>query len=625
MRIPDEKIDEVRRAIDIVELISSAVALKKRGKNYLGLCPFHEEKTPSFSVSPEKQMYHCFGCGVGGNVFTFLMESERVSFVEAVRTLAERAGVTLPSATQEDRERATEQEILYDACRRAGLHFHRNLTSTQEGKAALEYLRGRGFSDETIRKFGLGYSINSWDDLLKYAQQEKLDLSVLEKAGLILKREDGSGLYDRFRGRAMFPIFSVSGRTIAFGARKLHAEDPLGKYINSPETPIYSKSHVLYGLSHAREAIREKGFAILVEGYADLISVYQAGIENIVATSGTALTEEQTRLIGRYAQAITLVYDADSAGSRAALRGVDVIIENGFDVSIATLPEKDDPDSFIRRQGADGFQQLLKDAVSFLDFKAGMFQAEGLLETPEGKARALRSIVGTIAKVGDELKRNFYVQFLSEKYGIYQSVLFRELERMMVQERRHARPTQPEARSAVRTRAGVQGGDSDADRELLPAAERDLLRVTLEQGRAMADYVLSHFDPEELQHPAVRKVFGQLKARSGADWDLHALMDGMEEEGMRRFLADLLFRRHDISKGWAETGSEPAEPDPWEVAERSLVALLQRGLDREIEETMRDLREAESRGESLLRFQQLIMELQQRKRDLARAGLKREE
>jgi DNA primase len=625
MRIPDEKIDEVRRATDIVDLISTAVALKKRGKNYLGLCPFHEEKTPSFSVSPEKQMYYCFGCGVGGNVFTFLMESERVSFVEAVRSLAERAGVTLPSATQEDRERATEQEILYEACRTAGLHFHKNLTSTREGKAALEYLQGRGFSAETIRKFGLGYSMNSWDDLVTHARNEKLDLAVLEKAGLILKREDGSGLYDRFRGRAMFPIFSVSGRTIAFGARKMHQDDPLGKYINSPETPIYSKGRVLYGLSHAREAIRDMGFAILVEGYADLISVYQAGIENIVATSGTALTEDQTRLIGRYAQAITLVYDADSAGSRAALRGVDVVIENGFDVNVATLPEKHDPDSFVRQHGADGFRQLLKDAVSFLDFKAGMFQAEGLLETPEGKARALRSIVGTIAKVGDELKRNFYVQFLSEKYGIYQSVLFRELERMMAQERRTAHPPHPQSRSTVRTRSGVKGDEASADAEQPPAAERDLLKVTLEQGRSVADYVFSHIDPDEFQHPAVRQVFGQLKARAGEDWNLHMVIDGLEEESMRRFLADLLFRHHDISKSWAEAGSEPAEPDPWEVAERSIVALLQRGLDRKIEDTMGQLKEAESRGESLLPFQQMIMQLQQEKRDLTLAGLKREE
>ncbi len=625
MRIPDEKIDEVRRATDIVELISSAVALKKRGKSYLGLCPFHEEKTPSFSVSPEKQMYYCFGCGAGGNVFTFLMESERVSFVEAVRTLAERAGVALPSATQEDRERATEQEILYDACRTVGLYFHRNLTSGPEGKAALEYLHGRGFTDETIRKFGLGYAMHSWDALVAHAQQEKLDLPTLEKAGLILKREDGSGFYDRFRGRAMFPIFSVSGRTIAFGARKLRPDDPLGKYINSPETPVYSKSHVLYGLSHAKEAIREKGSAILVEGYVDLISVFQAGIENIVATSGTALTEEQTRLVGRYAQAVTIVYDADSAGSRAALRGVDLIIENGFDVSVATLPDKDDPDSFIRRHGAEGFRELLKGAVSFLDFKAGMFQAEGLLETPEGKARALRSIVGTIAKVGDELKRSFYIQFLAEKYGIYQSVLFRELERMMAQERRSRRPPPAQERVPVTARPGVQGGVPDPGRGVLPAAERDLLKVTLEQGGAMADYVLAHVDPEELQHPVARQVFRQLKARGGTGWDLHTVMGGMEDESMQRFLADLLFRRHDISKGWAEVGSEPDEPDPWDVAERSIVVLQQRRLDREIEEIMRRLKEAESRGESLLSFQQMIMQLQERKRDLSRAGLKKEQ
>ncbi len=621
MRIPDEKIDEVRRATDIVELISSSVSLKKRGKNFLGLCPFHQEKTPSFSVSPEKQMFYCFGCGVGGNVFTFVMESERVSFVEAVRALAERAGIALPAATQEDRARATEQETLYEACRRAGLYFHKVLTSGPEGKTALEYLRGRGFSDETIRRFGLGYSHNTWDSLVTYAREEKLDLTTLEKAGLILRREDGSGHYDRFRGRAMFPIFSVSGRTLAFGARKLRQDDPLGKYINSPETPIYSKSHVLYGLSHAKEAIREKESVLVVEGYADLISLFQAGFENVVATSGTALTEDQIRLIGRYAQAITLVYDADSAGSRAALRGVDLVIENGFDVKVATLPQKEDPDSFVRKSGREGFQDRIEQAVSFLDFKAGMFRAEGMLETPEGKARAVRSIVGTIAKMGDELKRNFYIQFLAEKYGIYQSVLFRELEKMINQERR--RPRSPQSATSASVTAGpvARVPDRETEGSEPPAAERELLRVTLEQGSEMAEYVLGQIDPEEFQHPGIRHVFRLLRERGEGGWDLHTLIEGVEDRSVQRFLADLLFRRYDISKGWAEV----AEPDPWEIAERSIIAFRQGGLDREIQEAMRLLKEAESRGESLLTFHRTILELQQRKRELTQTGLKGKE
>ena len=287
MRIADDTIEEVRRASDIVDVISQYLQIKKRGKNYLGLCPFHQEKTPSFNVSADKQMYHCFGCGVGGNVFTFVMEHEKVSFVEAVRTLAQRAGITLPADGAGARGESTEHEGLYEACKTAGLYYYETLVHSVEGKFALEYFRHRGFSDGTMMKFGLGYSRNSWDGLVGLAAERKLDIAQFERAGLLLKREDGT-YYDRFRGRAMFPIFSPSGRTVGFGARKMRDDDPLGKYINSPETPIYVKSRSLYGLYQSKEAIRAQEFAVLVEGYADLLSVYQAGVENVVASSGTA-------------------------------------------------------------------------------------------------------------------------------------------------------------------------------------------------------------------------------------------------------------------------------------------------------------------------------------------------
>ncbi len=408
MRIPDEKVDEIRNATDIVDVISAVVRLRKRGKSYIGLCPFHQEKTPSFTVSADKQMYHCFGCGVGGNVFTFLMERDKLSFVEAVRVAAERAGIALPAEGSAENGGNTVQEQLFDLTRLAGLHFHDNLVNSVEGKLALEYFLHRGFTESTIRKFGLGYAMNSWDDLLGFARRENIEPALLDKAGLLVRREDGSGYYDRFRGRAIFPIFSTNGRTIAFGARKLREDDPLGKYINSPETPIYSKSRVLYGLSLAKETIREREFALLVEGYADLITVFQAGFENVVASSGTALTVEQIQLLSRYARRITLVYDADSAGSKATLRGGDLILEHDLDVRVAELPPGEDPDSFVRKHGAKAFQDLLEGAVSFLDFRAQQLQAEGLFSTPEGKAQALRQLVETVARVNDELKRTFF-------------------------------------------------------------------------------------------------------------------------------------------------------------------------------------------------------------------------
>ena len=412
MRIPDEKVDEVRNATDIVDVISSVVRLRKRGKSYVGLCPFHQEKSPSFTVSADKQMYHCFGCGVGGNVFTFLMERDKLSFVEAVRVLAERAGITLPAEGSAEGGANAEQEQLYELTRLVGLHFHDNLVNSVEGNLALEYFHHRGFTETTIRKFGLGYAKNSWDDLIAFARRENIEPALLDKAGLVVRREDGSGYYDRFRGRAIFPIFATNGRTIAFGARKLREDDPLGKYINSPETPVYSKSRVLYGLSLAKEAIREREFALLVEGYADLITVFQAGFENIVASSGTALTVEHIQLLSRYAHRITLVYDADSAGSKATLRGGDLILEHDLDVRVAELPPGEDPDSFVRKHGAKAFQVLVEGAVSFLDFRAQQLQAEGLFSTPEGKAQAIRQLVETVARVKDELKRTFFLKRL---------------------------------------------------------------------------------------------------------------------------------------------------------------------------------------------------------------------
>ena len=351
MRIPDYKIDEIRSANDIVEVISSFVQLKRRGKNFLGLCPFHKEKTPSFTVSPDKQMYHCFGCGKGGNIYTFVMEMEKVTFVEAVRSLAERAGITI-QMEETSPDQASESENLYQACRFAGLHFYKNLTESAEGKFALKYFHDREFSDDTIRVFGLGYSLNSWDGLLVAAQLEGIPVDHLVKAGLVRSREDGSGHYDYFRGRAMFPIFSTSGRVIAFGARKLREDDSIqGKYINSPETPVYSKSRVVFGLFQSKEAVRSENNALMVEGYADTISLFQAGVQNVVASSGTALTPDQLRLVRKYAKSLTLVYDADSAGSQATVRGVDLALEHGFDVKIVPLPKGEDPDSFVRKNG----------------------------------------------------------------------------------------------------------------------------------------------------------------------------------------------------------------------------------------------------------------------------------
>ena len=599
MRISDSKIDEIRSASDIVDIISSYSPLKKRGKNFIGLCPFHQEKTPSFTISAEKQMYHCFGCGKGGNVFTFIMELEKVSFVEAVRTLAERAGILLPREGAQDSAQQTENELLYDACRRIAKHFYDNLVSTVEGKLALEYFHHRGFTDETIRKFGLGYSLNSWNDVVELGQRDGIGATILERAGLLVKRDDGSGWYDRFRGRAMFPIFSPTGRVIGFGARKLREEDTIaGKYINSPETPIYEKSRVLYGLFQAKDAIREKEFAILVEGYADLISLFQSGIQNVVASSGTALADEQVRLIGRYTKSITLVYDADSAGSKATMRGVDIIIENDLDVKIAELPQGEDPDSFVRKQGRKAFEDLLDHAVSFLDFKAAHFRAAGLLNTPEGQTRAVRSIVETIARMKDELKRNFYIKHLSQQYGMYESVLFRELERQLGTRGKSISRKSPvevqEQREAV-TKSAVTP---------IPAAERDLLTLMLEHGNEMVSFVLERLSPEMLTNATSGKIFGLIgeQAREGKEWTPDLLLNRVDDEETKRTITEMMFSKDEISSGWAEMDSLPDEVDPKIIAERCLAILRGQQLDQLIRENQQRLNEASAKGEPLKEY-----------------------
>lgn len=610
MRIPDSIIDEIRTASDIVDVISQHVPLKKRGKNYTGLCPFHQEKTPSFSVSADKQMFYCFGCGKGGNVFTFVMEHDKVSFVEAARTLAKRAGIVIPEETTEDSAKATENEKLYAACRIAAEQFTRNLLESVEGKLALEYFKHRGFSQETIGRFGLGYSMNAWDGLARHVERAGLDAGTFERAGLIMKREDGSGLYDRFRGRTMFPVFSPSGRVIAFGARKMRDDDPLGKYINSPETPIYDKSRNLYALSQAREAIRAQEFAVLVEGYADAISLYQSGSENVVSSSGTALTEDQIRLLGRYTRAVTLVYDADSAGSKATLRGVDLVIEGGLDVRVVRLPAGEDPDSFVRKHGGAEFRKLLDRAVSFIDFKAEFFRDQGLLATPEGKTKAVRSIVETLARMNDELKRTFFLKSVAEKYDIYESVLYRELERILGagSARSRSEPGREPAPSLV------GGSGETSPRPPLPsAAEQDLLRVILEHKGEAISFIFSHITVEHFIHPLSKAALAVILEQPDDSWDPMVLFDRVDDPALKSYLAGLLASKYEISRTWAAIGSEPDVADPKKIAEDAILRLKTQALDRRIEEVYRRLKAAGGHGEGIAKYQEEMLSLQKEK------------
>lgn len=605
MKIPQEKVDEIRGASDVVDVISTFVRLKKRGKDYLGLCPFHQEKTPSFSVSPTKQMFYCFGCHRGGDVVKFIMEYEKASYVEALEILAERAGITI-TRTEESYESANETEKLYTVMSFAARTFFNNLTKTTEGEFALKYFRERGFTNQTMTMFGLGYSLRGWEALINQAHEDGVGLDSLEKVGLIKRRDDGSN-YDTFRGRAMFPIFNTTGRVIAFGARKLYEDDNLGKYINSSENPIYHKSKVLYGLSQAKEAIRSRDFVVMVEGYADLISVFQAGTKNIVASSGTALTSEQIQLISRYTKNITLVYDADSAGANAMLRGVDLILEGGLDVRVVQLPEGDDPDSFVKKNGGEEFEELLKRAVSFIDFKANEFQRAGKFDSPEGKTDAVRGLVQSIAKIPDQLKRTFFIKDVAEKYQLYESTLYSVLEkfsRRVPQKFVQTIPSEvPEEERATNERTMTM--------DEMPMEEKEILSAVLEDPKEMIPFVFRNIQPEDFSHRSSRRIAEtilDLFDQTGKA-DSNQLIEQIIDEKEKTIVANITFNRYQLAERWNAIGSRASETRLYDIALGAIKLLKKKKLEHELAQNRIQMKDASLTGTDTIPFLQKQQDL----------------
>lgn len=432
-------IDSVFETARVEEVIGDFVQLKKSGSNFKGLSPFTDERSPSFMVSPVKQIWKDFSSGKGGNVVAFLMEHEHFSYPEAIKYLAKKYGIEIEELAQssEQKEEANERESLYLLSEFAKDYFHSTLVKTEEGKAiALSYFKERGFSEETIQKFELGYSPNSWDAFTSHAIKKGYLLDFLEKTGLTIVREEKQ--FDRFKGRVMFPILSLSGRTLGFGGRILTNDKKAAKYVNSPESDIYHKSQVLYGIYHAKQSIAKEDNCYLVEGYTDVIQLFQSGIHNVVSSSGTALTSDQIRLISRLTANITLLFDGDAAGLRASLRGVDLILEQGMNVKICTFPEGEDPDSFAKNNSLAELKQYLADnAQDFINLKASLLASEAKSD-PLRKAETIREIVVSISKIPDSIKREVYLQECARIMEISEAVLFNTMAQILQKERRDA-------------------------------------------------------------------------------------------------------------------------------------------------------------------------------------------
>ncbi len=528
MSIPQDKIEQVRLASDIVEVVSGYLTLQRRGKNYFGLCPFHSEKTPSFSVNPEMQIFHCFGCGAGGNVFNFIMRMERLTFPEAVRLLAKAAGIAIPEE-HEDASNLQEKEALFFANNLANEYFQKTLQESLEAEAARNYLQRRGLLPEAWLTYGIGYSPNKRDSLLKFAVEKALNPEIIFKAGLVLRNESGE-YYDRFRGRITFAIYNLSKQVIGFGARRI-VEDNSPKYINSPETEVYQKRYVLYGLHMTRESVRQKNQVIIVEGYTDFISLHQAGVTNVVATAGTSMTEEHAHLLRRYTANAVLLYDSDSAGAAATLRGADILLTSGFDVRICRMPAGQDPDSFVRNNGSTVMQANIAAAESLLDYRIRLLEEKGMLHTPSQKAEATRDLLASVAKIADPIQKSYVVRELAEKLRLEEAVLWTEVRRLERRQRLFVKGEESPPSSV----------GSDFFQGKRGAAELGLLEVAFSHPPFIST-ILSAIRADELVHPEIRAIFEQFEIDhlEGIEFDPQRYLVQIEDPFIAKRLTQLL-------------------------------------------------------------------------------------
>jgi len=427
LRFSTDLLEEIRNRCDIVDIISEYVHLKPAGKGFKGLCPFHEEKTPSFMVSPEKQLFHCFGCGEGGNVFNFLMKYEKLSFFEAVKMLAQKSGVPLPVDEEKEDILHKKKERLYKLNNLVANYYRECLFRTNQGKKIINYLKKRGINDTSVEKYKLGYAPPGWDALTNFLKKKGYSYEELIKAGLIKKSKTEGKYIDYFRDRIIFPIFNLSGRVIGFGGRVL--DDSLPKYINSPETLVYNKGSNLYSLNFAREDIRKKNYIIIVEGYTDVLITQQYEFNNIAASLGTALTTKQIDLIKRFTDTVLIAYDADSAGNMATLRSLDLLVKAGLEVKVIDLPLGYDPADFLIKKGRETFQNLIDRSLSLIDYKLKLLYSKYSIKTIEGKVKVVKGILPTLSVIGNEVELRAQTKKISDELKLSEEAILIEIKK----------------------------------------------------------------------------------------------------------------------------------------------------------------------------------------------------
>jgi DNA primase len=582
--------ERVKQQADIVRVIGEYVRLKKSGQNFTGLCPFHAEKSPSFAVHPTKQIYHCFGCGVGGDVFKFVMEMDKVAFPEAIRIVAEKCGIAIPrpkSSSPEERKENQQRTLLVEMHREAQTFFVQQLGGTLEGKAARAYLEDRGLDKDAIAGFGIGYAPSGGDALLRFLKSKYKEPLLIE-SGLVSRDQSGARMYDRFRRRITFPIANESGKIVAFGCRALGDDQP--KYLNSPETPIYSKSNVLYHLDRAKEALRRADFAVLVEGYMDAIAVARAGISNVVASCGTSLAEPQIKLLSRFTKRVIVNYDPDTAGQLATERSISLLLENDFEVRVLALPAMNltagdgtkysknaDPDLYIREMGVEAYTKLLKEAPPYVDYLIGRARHMDL-STGEGKLRAVNFLLPYVQKIPNRLLRSEWATRIAQQLRLEEPVLRAAL-----------------SKAAAERRSGLKVAPELVGRAAKPV-ERRLIRMLAEADSFRRELAERLRDAGLCAGLETEKVFAALIAANLAGNTIEAteIAAGLEERD-RRMLFEILF--------------EESSEFTWEEAESCIESLKNRQTERALAEVQRGIEANPAPAEmrSLLEKKQELM------------------